>query len=332
MRSRRFGAALLRSVAAILCVAATTLACGQVPADVVIEGKEPALRCLIVPSHAIEYPPDAETFKTDGVVRVQLTFSGGEDRPRAEVFYSSSEEFRALVLGHVRDYRMPCLERGESRVVTQEFQFVPDDRRAILSGAPRAAHSRTLGCLKTTEPFPVYPRLDSRSDVTHGRVLARAEFTAPDAPPQVEIVFNGGNDRFERAVRAYMSGYRLPCLQASDLPLVMTQPFHFLLQGERATLLKDSTLASFVRNVANLENQHVRFDFATMGCPFDLNFVLWQPHAKNVVREIERSDPNRREFIEWLRGVDLNAAKKLHDEIVGDSMTISVPCGVLDLL
>lgn len=329
------GASLLGRVWAACCfAAATTLASAQGVSGMAVEGTEPALRCLIVPARVIEYPSRHLSFKTGALIRVRLTFTGGEESPRTEVYFDTAGDvFRALVVDRVEAYRMPCLEPGESRVVTQEFQFVSGDGRTILTGEPRAAgRSRVLSCITGGERPPAYPYMGGRSEVTHGHVLARAEFTAADTPPRVTVLFDGGNERFARVVREHMSGYRVPCLQPAEYPLTMSQPFHFRLDGMNVTMLKDATLAAFVRNLANLSDAHVRFDFATMGCPFDLDFALWQPYAKNVVGQIGTSDPNRREFIEWLRGVDLNAPKKLHDELVGDSMKISVPCGVLDLL
>jgi len=324
---------LVRGVCALLCATLATLVSAQgASGEIAVEGKVPEIRCLIVPSRAVQYPEEARLFKSEGVVRVRLTFTGGEDRPQTEVFFSSGDDFRAVVLDHVGAYRMPCLERGESRVVTQEFQFVPGDGRKILTGDVRATEQRTRAlCLKTQGGAPAYPT-PSADQPSQGRVLARAYFEAPDTAPRIEIVFNGGSDRFARSVRQYMSGYRLPCFQASDFPLVVSQTFHFRMQGDAVALLKDATLSSLISNVVDLEKQHVRFDFTTMGCPFDVHFTLWQPHAKNVVREIERADPNRLEFIEWLRRVDLNAPRRLHDQLVGDSMTLSVPCVVLDLL
>jgi hypothetical protein len=301
-----------------------------------IEGKEPPLRCLIVPSRAIEPPRDAETFKDDGFVRLRLTFTGGEERPRVEVLHSTNDQFRSAVLSHVEDYRMPCLERGETRVATQEFLLLAHAYRGVVASEPRAGAlgAKAFSCLTGAERPPNYPRpAISGSNVSNGRVLARAEFSANDAPPRVEIVFNGGDERFARVVRTYMAGYRVPCLNAAELPVVITQGFRFRMEGEGATMLKDTTaLSSFVRSIAGLDKHRVRFDFATMDCPFELHFSLWQPYDKNIVAEINAHDPNRREFIEWLRGVDLDAPKKVHDEIVGDAMRISVPCGVLDLL
>ena len=90
-------------------------------------------------------------------------------------------------------------------------------------------------------------------------------------------------------------------------------------------------LATFVRALDKLEAEHVKFDFANTACPFDVRFVLRQPVLSNEVGEIERSDPNRREFIEWLKTVSLKIPERDRAQVLGDSMTLSVPCGVLDL-
>ena len=309
------------------------LAAAQSTGDLVVDGQEAPLRCLVVPSRAIEYPPEMITLKQGGVVRVRLTFTGGEERPRAETFFASSERLRELVLDYVGGYRMPCLEHGEARAATQEFQFVPGDGRRVVSGEPRtvADSRKTVNCIRVPDRLPSYPRSALNSDARNRRVLAQLEFTTSAGPPEVEILFDGGKRAFGDVVRAFMAEYRAPCLGAEDLPLVMRQKFEFHVEGERAHLLKDSTLQTFVGSLTDESRRLVRFDFTTMGCPFEVRFVLWRPHATNVVGELERADPNRREFIEWLRTVDLDAPKTLHDELVGDSMTISVPCGVLDL-
>jgi hypothetical protein len=53
--------------------------------------------------------------------------------------------------------------------------------------------------------------------------------------------------------------------------------------------------------------------------------------ARNEVRKLESSQPWRRPFLDWLAGMTLNFDDKTNLHIAGQDMTISVPCGALDL-
>ena len=59
--------------------------------------------------------------------------------------------------------------------------------------------------------------------------------------------------------------------------------------------------------------------------------MLLQPYAPNMVGEVGRSDPNRTEFIEWLKTLALDLPTRMRKHVIGDTITISVPCGLIDL-
>jgi hypothetical protein len=321
---------------AALSFAVTTQA--QAPATVVVDPKESPLRCLVVPATPLAYPAEAIERKVGGVIRVRMTFTAGDRAPKTEVFYDSvGSVFRDEVLDRVSQYRLPCLAPDQSPLrVTQEFQFDPGDGRRVATGAVRDSEQgeeRLFACSTGMDRPPEYPRaVAAGSGPTQGTVIVRFEVIDIDAPPRVEIVFDGGNRRFANVVRTHVTGYRFPCLGAKDLPLKVTQLFRFHLEGDSFHLLKDASLATFVGALDHLDTERVRFDLATMGCPFDLRFTLRRPYMDNAVAEIERHDPNRRELVEWLRRVEVRIPESARNALIGDSMTISVPCGVLDLL
>ena len=126
---------------------------------------------------------------------------------------------------------------------------------------------------------------------TQGVVFAQYTFTDPSAPPKVDILYDGGAPRFARVVERYAAQYRVPCMKPADGPLTAEQQFHFQIDGEKNSVLKNAPLPAFVGALDRLESQHVRFDFNTMGCPFDVRFVLRQPYLENVIGEVEPARP-----------------------------------------
>ena len=300
-----------------------------------VEPSANGARCVVMSREPLAYPRGMAAQKTGGIVRVRLTFEASGIAPRAEVFFDTiGDVFRALVLERVQGYRLPCLRPGDQPVAaTQEFVFTPGDGRSVvwspLRDQQRQAAESPLACLTGADKVPDYPA--SRVGNDSGTVFVRYAFTQPDAAPQVAILFDGGNRRFAEVVTRYAAGLRLPCLAANDAPVSVVQPFHFAVQGKSRSALRDMTLATFVAALDKLEEQRVKFDFSTMSCPFDVRFVLRQPVLYNEIGEVERSNPNRREFIEWLKSVSLRIPESARAQVLGDSMTLSVPCGVLDL-
>lgn len=305
------------------------------PSDAyVIEAKESPLSCLLAPGREkLEYPRGMAELKQGGIVRIRMTFVARDTAPRTEVFYDSvGDPFRAAALDHAEGYRLPCLKDDEAPfVATQEFQFLPGDGRKVVWNAvrdDRPARKTDWACLTGAERTPDYPMAENEQ----GSVFASLRFDDPTSPPKVDIIYDGGSPRFEQTVREYLAGYRLPCMAVGGPPIHAFVPFRFAIEGKRRTLLKDATLSTFVRAIENLESQRVRFDFTTMSCPFEVRFVLRQPYVPNLIGEVESRDPNRRDFIEWLKSVHLSFPAKDLKKVLGDEMTVRVPCVVLDLL
>lgn len=309
--------------------ALTLLACGvanQALAQPVVaaEPETSPLRCLVGPSaKRPSYPEGMAEQKTGGVFRVRLTFDRADEKPQVEWTYvSAGEPFQRAVLDWIAQYRLPCLDAAAGPVIAvQEFQFVPGDGRKVIDGKLRGSGPLIPPCLVGAETL-----LDSPGE--SGTVVASATFVGPSGPPRVEINFQSG-PRLGRAVRQHMEAWRMPCLTRT---LTLQQTYNFRYEGERRSRFGDTTLQTFLASVLGIEKQHVRFDFSTMSCPFEVQFVFFQPFLPNGVGEIERTDPNRREFLEWLKGVELDLKPSLRKQMIGETMTISVPCGVVDLL
>lgn len=81
-----------------------------------------------------------------------------------------------------------------------------------------------------------------------------------------------------------------------------------------------------------IDEQRVRFDFDAMACPFKLRFEPRMPYAKNDVASIGAANEDRREFIEWLKGLTLKIPAHKRPYIIGETFSVAVPCGELDLL
>lgn len=304
-----------------------------------VEPRPSALDCLHPRQDQqlpLPYPPGAVERKAGAVVRVRLVFSDAASAPTAEFFYNSgSGAFEDAVRRHVAAYRLPCMAKGAPAIVaSQEFQFVPGDGRQVIWNEPRngVEDAAVAACLRGGSPDrPLHYPQAAAQNGDQGTVVVRLTFAEADKAPTVETVFDGGSPILERTVRRYVDGYRLPCLTADTAPLTALQQFAFSFKGEQV-FLKDVTLRQFVAAVDDLDKHRVRFDFSTMACPFDVKLRLFQPYMRNDVGEVGSSDPNRREFVEWLRDVALKLPKKARQQAIGDSLTIAVPCGVLDLL
>lgn len=320
-----------RALAVTILVAVSTSALAEGP---VLESSESALRCLVAPSaDKLRYDKEAIKEKIGGLVRVRLTFEGPDAAPEVEITYTSvDDELVATVLDRVKSYRLPCLRSGDTPLVaTQEFKFDPrDGRKVFWNGVvtqQEDSQKKLLHCLTGAKNIVEYP-LGARGV---GVVFANFTFTDPHLPPAVQIVFDGGNGAFAQAVREYSSSLRLPCMTQVDAPIKAFQQFRFLFEGSRLSRLEDTTVAAFVGAIEKPELQHVRFDFTTMSCPFEVLFILRQPYLPNDVGEVESPDPNRRDFVNWLRGVNLRLPERTLRQVLGDSMMITVPCAILDL-
>lgn len=299
-----------------------------------------AFDCLVRgPAGSAPVFPERELqFRSGALVRVRLTFDRPDAAPKTKIFYNSGADvFGEAVERHLDGYRLPCLRDGANAVATQEFVFDPTDGRKVVSSRERAEPSgpSPFACVQGMRPpLPPTPRpgwsSSHRDDYSDGNVIVGLRFVGPAEPPEMTVVFDGGQTRLADAVRHAVASYRLPCMKPGDGPVHARQVFGFYLEGRTRYALNDLTLATFAGAIEP-GPQRGRFDFSTMGCPFDLRFSPLRPHAENIVGELERSDPNRREFIEWLKTVVFKLPPHAARFVTGNTFTLSVPCAVLDL-
>mgnify|MGYP000715211596 CR=1 FL=1 len=95
--------------------------------------------------------------------------------------------------------------------------------------------------------------------------------------------------------------------------------------------LKDMGLVPFLQSVDRKSLGTPKFDTNTMGCPFEVKVTLLQPHAPNTVRELVRSEPSRKDFLQWISTLRFKYPEGFERYLVGDTTTVTVPCMALDL-
>ena len=338
----RLNSCLRRGAVLVCMTSAGVVAMAQPSAtDMVLRGPAEPLSCLVTPTGAAARPefPLGVAGPSSAVVRVQLLFTSAQQPPQISVTYNNGgDAFADAVRRHLARYRLPCLRDGQTFTAAQEFQFVAKENGTrVLSGDARqsAALAVTAECMRgiTDAKPPSWPQANVAFGAPDaGNVLLRIRFVGPAAPPQTVVLYDGGNSRLAAAAKASAATYRLPCMDPAGGSVTAEQQFNFRLTGAGVIGLKaELTLVELLGLVKGLEQQPVRFDFATMACPFTVRFAPRQPHSENYVAQVGDPDPNRREFVEWLRGLTLALPARMMRTAFGAELTVSVPCAVLDL-
>ena len=273
--------------------------------------------------------------RTDAVVRVELTFNGPDAAPSMKLLSNTGvAAFAESVRDFVAYYRMPCLKPEQFFQGTQTFQFLIRryPPKVLPSPLPDASsiESLSLDCSAGIR-YAAPPDYDDHPSPAL-KTVARMTFNARDQPPTVEWLFNAGPPAWMTAVRAVTDAYRLPCLPAAGGRVVVDQFFSYnpwpLTPQERRAGVNVEQLVSLLKNPKQGAG---RFDFNTMACPFKLSFELYRPYTQNAVTEIGSSSANREAFLAWLRGVAFDVSDTKLRGVMGEPVTLSVPCGVLDL-
>jgi hypothetical protein len=318
--------------------ASASVALAQGGATEVVPAPGPLTTCLTSASKQPVYPEAA----AGTVVRVLMQFDSATEPPRVDVkFNNGGAASEKAVLDHVGTYRLPCLKPGSSAMANQEFQFVSAAPASKVLEAPlrddtpdtRVSKECLRGIRDAPKPdFPERRLIGSTQDlVQSGIVLTRMTFSRPDGPPAVEILYDGGDRRLAAAVESAIEAYRLPCAKVGDKPIVATQNFQFVYDGEDLARLKPKlSLVQLLTLVKDMNTQKVRFDLTTMGCPFEVDVTAYRPYTTNRVAEVGPRDPNRREFIEWLRAVTFEFPPAVKPTAIGSSSRVTVPCALLD--
>ena len=325
-------------VAWALCCAAVTAATAARAQQSEL-GVSASLACLTpsVEQRGVPtYPENLLRGKDGGTIQVELTFTAPDSAPRMsllnkEVVFGALED---AVRDHVRKLRLPCMNPGADPVtLRQDYVFAPNDGRKVMASSlvDRAdeGRRRLLGCLAHAEgiPRPDYPAESRRRD-EQGNVFVKLRFVAPDKPPEVDVLASTTFKALRVAVLKHVEGLRLPCIKAE--PIEVTQLYIYKLEGGARAVLRDTTLTQWL-SAARAWRGPVFFDFNTMGCPFDVRLRYFAPHASNGVRELESSNVARRPFLDWLSKIELNFPEPANTRLLGDTSTVSVPCGTLDL-
>ena len=318
-------------VLGFLCVSA------QAQTELEVQLPASALACL--QTHAAEnaapaYPRDELTMKVAAEVRVQLTFRSPDSAPRVKVLNNTAVAvFADAVEEFVDNYRLPCLPKDSPPVIaTQEFVFEPGDGRKVAFSPVNDEAPVKMGraCFQMPESKPRYP---SRAGALNqgGTLLAEVSFPATNAEPSVRIIYGAGSESLAESVTSHMKAYRLICPMPSAVPVKATQSFVFQIDGQDRHALKDLGLMSFLRIAVPSDLSNAKFNFNTMGCPFDLSVRVRRPHADNLVGEYGASDPRRKEFVKWVAKLRLQLPANLEPYLFNQQVKVSVPCASLDL-
>lgn len=298
----------------------------------------PALACLSrVDGSAAQpaYPPAALARKQGGSVRVQLTFSGPEAAPEVTILAASPDpQLDSAVTAHVRQFRVPCMQAGDSAVtLTQEYLFDALQQSRVMASPPRdsadVARAAQLACMAHVDGAkePAYPAAAlKRGD--KGVLLVRMRFDSPSEAPSIEMVQAVNSPRLRRALTEYAAGLRLPCLQGPPVTIMTAYKYRFA--SDSSVLLRDSSLLEVLAAARDLHTP-VQFDFNTMACPFDLRLSYARPFGENRVQQLDSDVPARRPLMDWLRNLTLKLSDSDSARVFGETFVISVPCSKLDL-
>lgn len=293
------------------------------------------LSCLQTGAGKPRYPDRDLQLRSPGTVRLSLRFTAPDRRPEVKVlFRAASDEIVEQVEWHVRDYRLPCLS-GAPVTAVQEFVFKPRVTDPVTWTPLRATRDRDdteqrMNCLRTPAEQPEFSGGRLQRDLSN--VFVDMTFSAPDAPPTIEMAYSNAGAAQEKAVRDYVAQYRMPCLPAGAKPSTMRQHFQFRPYGVGKRVFKDAVaLPAFLSNVKGIRDQRVAFDLNSMACPFQVAWSLGRPKLDNRVGEVGTPDPNRTEFLAWLASLEMDMKEAQFEQLLGQTVIINVGCGKLDL-
>lgn len=284
------------------------------------------------------YPRELNEAKRGGNFRVELEFRDAGSSPRMKVLEDDPVGPHPWLVDAVQDfvrgYRNTCMRPGDApRKLRQEFDFVPNEGRKVSWTIPAVASGAAAGlareCIAHVGPDrrPYYPTGAARRDVSV-RVVASFEFRELNAPPIVTLVTPVRREDVAESVRRFAEGYRLKC---GSVPVLATQSYNFRMEGAPVYALADTTLRTFLTMTRNVLDRPVFFDLDRMGCPFDVRLGYWQPFRRNRVGEVGAPRVERRAFLDWLAGLQLQLSDERAADVAGDELTIAVPCGKVDL-
>ena len=81
----------------------------------------------------------------------------------------------------------------------------------------------------------------------------------------------------------------------------------------------------------DLDQQDVRCDTSTMGCPFEVALSYRQPFDPSLVGQPEQVLPVRQPLLDWLSTLTLKLDQDQLSSVIGDTAKFTVPCIKLEL-
>jgi hypothetical protein len=210
---------------------------------------------------------------------------------------------------------------------------------AATAGLAAAAHACEAPKLRADRLNALVRDLGRASfQMDPSAVIVRMTFTAPDASPDVETVYAGGDSRFAEGIVAEAKSLRLRCASAAapvtSVELRRVGVTYTGMERRRVPeprLKPELDLVDAVKLVKDIKSERVRFDFREMNCPFAVEFAPFRPYLPNSVKEIAQSEPSRAAFFEWLRAITLDIPRDMMVTAIGQPSLLYVPCAVLDL-
>lgn len=303
--------------------------------EIQLEPEDAMMACLL-PAAAERgtpaYPEPANTLGQDATIKVRLTFTSRDSAPSFKFIPDEKNSaFESVVGDFIKRYRLPCFDPGLGPVrATQEFRFRASTKNPVeMAFSEDAKPGLRKSCFSTV---PVkYPARASGAG-SEGNVLLEIKFLKRNVPPVVRVLYASGIRDLQAAAVNAAKEYVLGCDIGEDmLPLTATQLFAFRIDGNARVKLRDVTLPQFLRALDRSNLRGVRFDFTTMGCPFDVNIAMRQPYAYNYIVRDGRTEPSQSPFLAWLTTLTMKFPKESEALLVGESIKISVPCMILDL-
>ena len=278
--------------------------------------------------------PADSTPAADVLVRALLTFSAADVKPVLRVLSSNGSGPQLLaVRDHVLSYRLPCLKPGTRFIAVQDFRFAASGTTKLLPGRFVAVATEADLPDECREEFNrSWQWLWVIDAPPQSKSVVRLSFTSPTSGPDASLLYNTGPPIWTDFVLRTMAKIRLPCVAELGgsyvgLQVFAASPLELLGTSGRPGL----TLVQLVGLMKHRPTDSVKFDLNTMGCPFEVEFEVLQPHLDNFVKEEGDPNPQREAFLTWLRGVTLNVSEDDLRRVLAVPNKISVPCAVLDL-
>ena len=287
------------------------------------------------------YPQELYEAKVRGRIELVLEFPGPDAEPNIQSAATRTLSEPEWVLFEAaakfaRHYRFTCMKAGDAPVrVQRNFNFVPTDGRPVTWTVPPASpagqvlpRNASHPCLVKGPDPKMVPRFGAASPHSD-RVVITYEFKQFHEPPETQVLVPAADPHFTRAMLQHVGQYKVVCGMPNFRGVAMWELVNSADRERYA--LRDSKLVPFLAATRNARQKPVSFDLDRMGCPFDVRVQYWQPFLGNAVGEIGAPVPERRPFLEWLAGLQLELNDKLASRVAGDEFTLAVPCGKIDL-